>query len=99
MMHHLMHGVRDVIKFGVKQSDGNFLIGLGLSKDDIARLQDGKPLLLDLQGVDAGLWYSDASGQRAFLQPRSSQVVITAAESQADVGALLGVPMPTEQQP
>jgi hypothetical protein len=84
-----------MISFAAKLRDGQRFLGLGLSDVDLLSLKSGKPVVLDLASCGVGLWVKEADGSRTFLQPRDSNVLLMAADSTEDIGALLKVDMST----
>ncbi len=77
--------------FAAKLRSGGRILGIGLSEIDLLRIKSGFPVVLDLDSVGVGLWVRQADGSREFLQPRDSNIVISAGDTNEDIGALLQV--------
>jgi hypothetical protein len=77
--------------FAAKLRSGQQMLGIVLTEADIESLQRGEPVVVDLASVGVGLWNKEADGSRSFLQPRDSNVLVMAGESNADIGELLQV--------
>lgn len=77
--------------FAIKLRSGEQILGIGLSEIDILRMKNGDPAVLDLESCGVGLWIRETDGSRTFLQPRDSQVVVIAGDSNDDIGALLKI--------
>ena len=79
--------------FAAKLRAGCQILGIGLFEIDVLKMQNGQPVVLDLESCGVGLWFKGADGKREFLQPRDSTVVICAGDRNEDIGALLQVDM------
>lgn len=77
--------------FSAKLRSGGQILGIGLSDIDVLKMQNGQPVVLDLESCGVGLWIRQSDGSRVFLQPRDSMVVICAGDTNEDIGELLQV--------
>ena len=77
--------------FAAKLRTGGRILGIGLSDIDLLRIKSGFPVVLDLDSVGVGLWVRQADGTREFLQPRDSNIVVSAGDTNEAIGALLQV--------
>jgi len=82
-----------MVKFTAKTRDGAQIIGFGLSRTNLEKLAKGEPIFFDLDEVKLGFWHQE-NGQREFLQPKNSNVLIMFGETEQDIGRVLGVEMP-----
>ena len=82
-----------MITFSVSSKDGQQVVGIGLSDEDIANLRAGEPLICDLGSTGTGFWSSGSKG-RIFLQPRDSHVFLMHGDTAEDIGRALKVKMP-----
>lgn len=87
--------------FAAKLKNGNYLLGLGLSSEEIERLRvhseadvDLGSAVVDLGAIGVGLWFAEADGSRSFIQPRDSKVVLIAGDSKDAVGKFLKLAIP-----
>ena len=80
--------------FAAKLRNGDRFLGLGLSNTDLMSLRAGKPVVVDLSSIGVGLWIKGEDGQREFLQPRNSKIVVIAGDSNAEIGEFLKVDLP-----
>jgi len=72
--------------FSIKLADGETLIGLMLGDTDLSSIRNGHPISCTLEGTDTGIWMKDQDGQRRFLQPRNSKVILIEGETAEDIG-------------
>ena len=87
-----------MISFAAKATNGQQVLGIGLSAADILRLKSGEPVALNLDSVNVGLWKKDTNGGRSFQQPRDSHIVILPGDQPEDIGEFLGVTMPSLEE-
>jgi hypothetical protein len=73
--------------------EGKSLLGLGLSAEEVAQLQAGQALVVDLSSCGVGLWSKDGDA-RAFSQPRDSKVVLILGDTKEAIGKFLRVELP-----
>jgi len=83
-----------MISFAVKLKSGQQFIGIGLSTSDLMSLKIGEHVVLDLASIGVGLWTKGEDGERTFLQPRDSNILVMAGDSKEDVSELLNVKLP-----
>jgi len=69
--------------------NGKHLLGIELSASDIQTLAEGGSVTIDLNSCDVGFWIKNREGERQFLQPRDSLVVVFQGESGGDINKLL----------
>lgn len=84
-----------MISFAAKATNGQEVLGIGLSNVDLMRLKSGQPVSLNLASVHVGFWKKGADGKRSFQQPRDSHIVILPGDQPEDIGEFLGVKMPS----
>jgi hypothetical protein len=87
--------------FAIKLKDGSNLLGLGLSTEEIERLQlhstagvDLGSAIVDLGSIGVGLWFTESDGSRSFIQPRDSKILLIAGDSKEAIGNFLKLTLP-----
>lgn len=51
-------------------------------------------MILDLRTVGVGFWFKEADGERTFVQPRDSKIVIIPGDTNDEISEFLQVELP-----
>ena len=81
-------------RFSATAKNGEQVIGLALSKEEIVHLVEGGRLVTDLQQAHAGIWSKNSEGGREFTQPRDSYVLLISGDDSESISDALGVEFP-----